>query len=559
MKIRAFITHKKAEHFQDCQDRFSVNRDTKSVAVSDGMSQSIFQKIWAEILVDAYTKSREWTPSNESDHSTVKTILSSIWKNRVKERLNEMQKEGRNTTRTENSLALGGSAGATIVGVRFEGNKWNGDVLGDSCLIEVKDSKIVRFLSSQDGDGFDNHPDYYDSNPNRNGKGVPKAIDGELSSGMSLLLVSDPFSDFFMEQKKNDSESQFVEEILSVKSHEDFETLVSKWRAAYGMHNDDSTLLIIEPDGSDDLNFLPEDLDKIEDLIERDTVAAPKATANPFHRSTPKPAEKSKSASENSNVSKLSNEFNERIEIATPAELTLVSAEPEVTSAVLSGEVEPLAEPMVPTGHFHLQNTENDDILLLQRDLKDARQSCEQAQADARDWENKYKTLFAEKLNIESERASCQAEKNALENAKAQLEEDLKIKSAEKNKLDRLNAELNTKFMDLSSLNQDLEKEKKQLKDQVEILQKKMQDSDAAHETEISHKDQIIEELEKKLCIAQSHRTVQNSDVLSFCLEQYDLFRKTLPIYKRLCIFDQRDEMSKIITCLLDSYRIIER
>ena len=109
-----------------------------------------------------------------------------------------------------------------------------------------------------------------------------------------------------------------------------------------------------------------------------------------------------------------------------------------------------------------MQNTENDDILLLQRDLKDARQSCEQAQADARDWENKYKTLFAEKLNIESERASCQAEKNALENAKAQLEEDLKIKSAEKNKLDRLNAELNTKFMDLSSLNQDLEKEKKQ-------------------------------------------------------------------------------------------------
>ena len=53
--------------------------------------------------------------------------------------------------------------------------------------------------------------------------------------------------------------------------------------------------------------------------------------------------------------------------------------------------------------------------------------------------------------------------------------------------------------MDLSSLNQDLEKEKKQLKDQVEILQKKMQDSDAAHETEISHKDQIIAELEEKL------------------------------------------------------------
>ena len=92
MKVRVFITHKKAEHFQDCQDRFSVNRDTKSVAVSDGMSQSIFQKIWAEILVDAYTKSREWTPSNESDHSTVKTILSSTWKKRNAERRSKYYK-----------------------------------------------------------------------------------------------------------------------------------------------------------------------------------------------------------------------------------------------------------------------------------------------------------------------------------------------------------------------------------------------------------------------------------------------------------------------------------
>ena len=50
MDIRAFITHKKAETFSDCQDRFSINSDTKSVAVSDGMSQSFFQKIWAEIL-----------------------------------------------------------------------------------------------------------------------------------------------------------------------------------------------------------------------------------------------------------------------------------------------------------------------------------------------------------------------------------------------------------------------------------------------------------------------------------------------------------------------------
>ena len=54
MKIRAFITHKKTEHFQDCQDRFCVNADTKSAAVSDGMSQSILGHL--QIPVASLTK-----------------------------------------------------------------------------------------------------------------------------------------------------------------------------------------------------------------------------------------------------------------------------------------------------------------------------------------------------------------------------------------------------------------------------------------------------------------------------------------------------------------------
>lgn len=556
MKVRAFITHKKAEHFQDCQDRFSVNRDTKSVAVSDGMSQSIFQKIWAEILVDAYTKSREWIPSEESDHSTVKTNLSQLWKTRVNKRLLEMQEEGRNITRTENSLALGGSAGATIVGVRFDGNKWRGDVLGDSCLLEVKDSKILRFLTSQDGDGFDNHPDYYDSNPNKNGKGKPKFIEGELSSGMSVFLVSDPFSDFFIEQKKNGNESQFVDEILSVNSHEDFENLVSKWRAEYGMHNDDSTLLIIEPDGSDDLKIHFED--NIEKLIEEDAVATSTAPANPFHLNTFKPVEESKSASENSNVSKPSGDINEEIEIATPAESSSVSTVSEVTSAAPSGEVESSSVSVDPTGHRNLQNTE-DDILLLQIDLKDARRSCEQAQADVREWENKYKTLFSEKLNIEKERDSFREGKEALEKTKAQLEEDLKKETAEKEELDQRNADLNAKLEDATTLYKNLKKEKEQLSARINSLQNKMQDSDVAHETEISRKNQEIAELKEQLRIAQSPRTAQNSDVLSFCLKQYDIIWETLPAYRRLPVFDQRDEMSEIVTRLLDNYLIIKR
>ena len=66
MRARAFITQKEAESVADCQDRFSINPATGSVAVSDGMSQSLFPKYWAEILADRYTAERDWFPTREN-------------------------------------------------------------------------------------------------------------------------------------------------------------------------------------------------------------------------------------------------------------------------------------------------------------------------------------------------------------------------------------------------------------------------------------------------------------------------------------------------------------
>lgn len=275
MKIRAFLTHKKAEQFQDCQDRFFVNSDTKSVAVSDGMSQSIFQKIWAEILVQAYTNNNvidKWCPSQETNQETIKTKLSTIWQERVHNRVLEMQEEGLSTLRAENSLAVGLSAGATLAGVRFDGNKWIGEVMGDSCIIEIKETSITHIYTSQEVEAFDNHPDYFDSNPTKQGKGVPKQFDGELQQGMTLLIVSDPFSDFLFEKKKAGKEFEYVKELLAIDSHETFEKIVTKWRTNYGMHNDDSTLLIIEPDNSTEWTILS--IDNINQLIETEVKAS---------------------------------------------------------------------------------------------------------------------------------------------------------------------------------------------------------------------------------------------------------------------------------------------
>ena len=266
MIIRAFITHKLAENYSDCQDRFGVNDDTKSISVSDGMGSTWQQKIWAQLLVDTFTKSNNWMPT----HDTIKPLCNT-WHQMVEsfiQHLKDTNAPDNIIYRNERNLAEGKSAGATIVGIRFTGNNWQGSVLGDSCLIEWNGSE-ARFHTSQDVEAFDSYPDYFDSDELKQGKGIPKDISGTLDKGSYLFLVSDPFSDFLFEHYKQGDISEYMQQLLKLSSHEDFEALVDEWRKA-GMHNDDTTLVIVEPDDSDDFSIEQDKIDDINKLIEEE-------------------------------------------------------------------------------------------------------------------------------------------------------------------------------------------------------------------------------------------------------------------------------------------------
>lgn len=252
MKIRAFITQKKAEKPSDCQDRFAVNKQLKIAAVSDGVSQSIFPDLWANLLVEHYTSFGHLSEQDRLD-------LCQKWKNLVLKYIEDEKSKGNNPWRTESNLVEGISAGATLCGVKFDDNAhWTCEVLGDSCLIKAE-KESIEIISSEEK-AFDTYPDYLDSNPIKKGRGTFRSIEGDLSNENKLILVSDPFSDFFYKLK--DDSRKYVDELLSVKSHNDFILLVEKWRNL-GMHNDDSTVVIIEWDGSMAFN-----LDYVDDLTE---------------------------------------------------------------------------------------------------------------------------------------------------------------------------------------------------------------------------------------------------------------------------------------------------
>ncbi|MBR1889173.1 MAG: protein phosphatase 2C domain-containing protein [Alloprevotella sp.] len=264
MVIRAFITHKQAERFADCQDRFGVNTDTKSIAVSDGMGSTWQQKIWAQLLVETYTNSRDWNLSKESI-----IPLCQEWRAKVSEFIQNLKDTNAPENiiyRNERNFAEGRSAGATFVGIRLDGSKWSGEVLGDTCLIEW-DGNEAKFNTSQDTDAFDSYPDYFDSNPLKDGKGTPKSIEGTLTDDKKLLLVSDPFSEFLLEHSKQGDIAKYVQQLLSVASHDDFEVLVDEWRKE-GMHNDDTTLVIVESDNAEALTITY--ADNIAEMVEKE-------------------------------------------------------------------------------------------------------------------------------------------------------------------------------------------------------------------------------------------------------------------------------------------------
>lgn len=280
MKISAFITHKKSERYSDCQDRFSVNVNTKSIAVSDGMSQSYQQKIWASLLVESYTSGALKTVTEEKLY-----VLRVQWKRNVIDFIETLRADPTKEylfRMNTNALALQKSAAATLLGIQFDGNKWEGIVLGDTCLIELdSEHKVLEIYTSQDKE-FDNYPDFLDSTTiGLKQKGQVRQISGELKPGHVLLLVSDPFSDIIHEFKNGKIDLN-IDDLLKIQTHDEFCQLVDRWRREKGMTNDDSTLVIVTHDSTSDFNIVH--ADDILALIDEEKVSeepAPETESGP--------------------------------------------------------------------------------------------------------------------------------------------------------------------------------------------------------------------------------------------------------------------------------------
>lgn len=254
MDIKAFIYHKRAEKYGDCQDCFGLDTQNNRIAVSDGMSQSIFPQWWAKILVDAFLETGKIPYDNILPYQIQ-------WQNMVRDEIVKQEADGKNPWLLRDMFAERSGAGATICGFEWDNKGWTCQCLGDSCLIKIKEDYSVAIITSQDGQ-FDNHPDYLDSFTN--GRGTPVTVRGDFNL-KAILLVTDPFAELF---QIHQNEKEFIKarytELCKIYSQESYIQLIENWRDQFNMHNDDSTFVLLTNLGSPSIdNLLSKSLEEL--------------------------------------------------------------------------------------------------------------------------------------------------------------------------------------------------------------------------------------------------------------------------------------------------------
>ncbi|MDR1601062.1 MAG: protein phosphatase 2C domain-containing protein [Tannerella sp.] len=255
-KVKSFMTHRKAETPADCQDSRAIHPGNRAIAVADGVSQSMFPKIWADMLTESYVHDRTFSLE---DGEKIARLRDGWWKF-FAARLESKRKENSPMLwHFENSFAEEKSAAATFVGIRMTGGGIKYEALGDSCLIVVRHGMIEQLISSMpEGAGFDNYPDYIDSHPAAGIRGTLRRGTLEMSHGDKLFLATDALSARFDEERsKPDKGKSLVEAIDKIGSEKDFILFVDKLRDE-GMSDDDTTLVCVEWENSPGFQVLNE-------------------------------------------------------------------------------------------------------------------------------------------------------------------------------------------------------------------------------------------------------------------------------------------------------------
>lgn len=264
ISYKAFIMPHVGDLYSQCADRFALNPDKKCFAIADGVGNSLFPEIWADLVCKDFCDYPD-TFVNENSDLVRENKLIAKWEECRDERVASLTEEEQFIY--EMGLDKADFAACTFVGLTLSNSHWKCSARGDSFIFFLNEQcEIISKLASMDGEEFTNFPEYYASKKGKNyGKIV--SLEGTYDNVSYIALMTDALSDWFIEANLDERKSLFA-----IKNHPEYYSFVRSRRSSGCLKDDDTTMVLLSlvQDDNNEISFEEEHVDLIDWLIDEE-------------------------------------------------------------------------------------------------------------------------------------------------------------------------------------------------------------------------------------------------------------------------------------------------
>lgn len=273
VSVSAYITGKDGYDIHTCEDSFSINTVNKTIAVADGVSQSLCPAIWSKVVVNNYVDNPECVIyNNDNDDVTFDSCFYTKYCIEYSKWFNTLDENSKFLISAKSSKV--NYAASTFVGIRFNDDS-TCDVfsIGDSVFFMYdSESCELKHCSSMDVEGkleFDNSPEYITSDDNKNkyGKVIYRHIDN-LKAGY-IFIMTDALAAWFYGITEANELKEAINKMTTFNCHNDFYAFVQELREKRRLKDDDTTLVVINMEYNNDsvLLFKTDHVDSVENVL----------------------------------------------------------------------------------------------------------------------------------------------------------------------------------------------------------------------------------------------------------------------------------------------------
>jgi len=239
-----FKLPKHGESAADCEDAAAAEPVRRRFAIADGASGSSYSGLWARMLVDEFVRTTRpwysWLPE-----------IQVRWASAVASRINGKPAPWFVESRLDQG-AFSTFLGLVIEEPTWKGKKirrWRVRAIGDSCLFQVRQNRLVKALPLARSSDFGNTPWLVGSRVlNDRSLGQKAALHkGEWRPDDRIWLTTDALAQWFLQECEAGRRPwQSFDSVLTAAAPERaFAACIEELRARNDLRNDDVTLLAV--------------------------------------------------------------------------------------------------------------------------------------------------------------------------------------------------------------------------------------------------------------------------------------------------------------------------